>query len=239
MGEASRERLVRKLRAATPAELAQLPKSHEAVGAALFVGGFAAALVWALVHLLDVSPYLPTLAAAVVVTLLMLWVVRRMDGGKRARVRRDRQQGEVEVLELRVERAWELDPHDTAITPALLVELGEGESLLLMGPWLWEAATFGAPAPASEHEAELQFFNGFAPPFAFPTTELTLTRFPHTGRVTAIRLRGEYLAPADGTLLALAERGLAPQSQIVTAGFEELTSQELVGVRVTHNRDDD
>jgi len=80
--------------------------------------------------------------------------------------------------------------------PILAIDIGGGTILFLQGQWLLECGTYGAEIPRNDEGDEV--FNGLPPPYAFPCSDFTVTRFPYSGEVLRIRVAGNYLAPTAG-----------------------------------------
>jgi hypothetical protein len=77
--------------------------------------------------------------------------------------------------------------------PILAIDIGENKFLFLQGQWLRDPATYEAPGP--EGDPDDQFINGLPAPHSFPSSEFTVSRFPNSGEVLGIRVRGSYVAP--------------------------------------------
>jgi hypothetical protein len=82
--------------------------------------------------------------------------------------------GHVEVVDVTVSRAVDLG---SPVSPAWLLEVGDGRLLFLCGRWLLDPVTFG----------------GAASPF--PRTRLKVARAPASGAVVGIELGGDPVAP--------------------------------------------
>jgi hypothetical protein len=117
---------------------------------------------------------------------------------RRLRIAEDLEHGMIEVLS--VEGAtpqWVVAEH-SSVDPAFVFELVGGATLVVLGQWLRDPATFGGTErdlPQSD-EGE-RFANGLLPPFAFPTHSFQLHRFPVCGEVVRIRIDGDYVAPEE------------------------------------------
>lgn len=82
--------------------------------------------------------------------------------------------GHVEVIDVTVTRAIDLG---SPVSPAWLLDVGDGHLLFLCGRWLLDPATFGGGAGA------------------FPCSRLVVARAPVSGAVVGIELRGEPVPP--------------------------------------------
>ncbi|WP_437739521.1 hypothetical protein WME73_28300 [Sorangium sp. So ce302] len=126
---------------------------------------------------------------------------------REARARWDEDLRAAEVEELRVEtsRAVELDAGHSALSPAVVLDLGEGQLLLLYGQPVAEPEVYGRdgwPTTAADDRDDnddedpfAAWWNGMPPPHAFPSERFTLTRLRATGEVLSIAIEGPYLAP--------------------------------------------
>lgn len=81
--------------------------------------------------------------------------------------------------------------------PVLVFDVGDHKLLFLQGQWLRDEKTYGAPA--LEGDPDEEYLNGLPGPFSFPSTEFTVIRLPHSGRVLSIRVSGSYLPPTETT----------------------------------------
>jgi hypothetical protein len=77
--------------------------------------------------------------------------------------------------------------------PILAFDIGDGKILYLQGQWLRDPNTYGAAS--LEGDPIEQFINGLPTPHSFPSSEFTVSRFPHSGDVLGIRVVGAYAAP--------------------------------------------
>lgn len=104
--------------------------------------------------------------------------------------------------------------------PILAFEIGEGKLLVLQGQWLRDETTYGAKAPEEDAPFD-QYLNGLPPPHSFPSTEFTVVRLSHSGRVLGIRVRGEYLRPSE-TVEALKRGYDFRDSEILSGRLEDI-----------------
>jgi hypothetical protein len=126
---------------------------------------------------------------------LFIWsAVTFMPFERRARRRAAQDAREKAVEEIRV-----VDPRVIEIglisdnEPILAFDIGDNRILLLQGQWLREADTYGTEGPEGDPFEE--FINGLPAPHSFPSSEFTISRFPHSGEVLGIRVCGKYAAP--------------------------------------------
>jgi hypothetical protein len=85
-----------------------------------------------------------------------------------------------------------------SVSPAFAIELEGGRTLLLLGQWLSEEATFGGTRnPSLDDDAGEPFANALPPPHAFPTRAFTVHRFPISGEGLRIELTGPYVEPSE------------------------------------------
>jgi hypothetical protein len=82
--------------------------------------------------------------------------------------------GHVEVIDVAVSRAVDLG---SAVSPAWLLEVGDGRLLFLCGRWLLDPTTYGGAAGS------------------FPRTRLTVARAPASGAVVGLTLGGDPVSP--------------------------------------------
>jgi hypothetical protein len=98
---------------------------------------------------------------------------------------------ELQVLRARVVEIALINDNE----PILVFDIGEGRLLLLRGQWLRDETTYGAePLVGDPYE---EYINGLPAPNSFPSTDFTVVRLPHSGRVLQIRVSGAYLKPPD------------------------------------------
>ena len=117
----------------------------------------------------------------------------------RARIREDFANGTVEVLAITGAVPLNVPAMHSSVDPAFAIGLEGDRTLLLLGQWLSDPATFGRTRTdlTRDDDAGDAFANGLPPPCAFPTGAFTVHRFPVSGDVVRIELAGEYIAPAD------------------------------------------
>jgi hypothetical protein len=107
--------------------------------------------------------------------------------------------------------------HDDA--PILALDIGDNKILFLQGQWLDDCATYGVEDTRKEPHEE--FLNGLPAPHSFPSTEFTISRFPHSGEVTAIRVAGSYLPPGEPVDALKREYDFA-ESEILDGCLEDI-----------------
>jgi hypothetical protein len=192
---------IRTTRPATATELATLTQRGQARGVlgcaavpAVFAAG-AAIVMAARFGLLagGVVVLVAALAAtAVVVSFRSYW------RPVQARIREDVASGTVEVLTIASAAPFHIPPMHSSVSPAFAFELEGGRTLVLLGQWLSEEATFGGtPDPVADDDAGDAFANALTPPNAFPTSAFVVHRFARSGEVVRIELTGPYLEPAE------------------------------------------
>jgi hypothetical protein len=77
--------------------------------------------------------------------------------------------------------------------PVLAFDIGDNKILFLQGQSLRDPGTYGTDS--HEDEPFDEFLNGLPAPHSFPSSEFTISRFPHSGEVLGIRVGGQYVAP--------------------------------------------
>jgi hypothetical protein len=116
-------------------------------------------------------------------------------GGELARRRlgrRDKADQQVQEIDVRNPRVIEIDPlNDHA--PLLCFDMGDNMLLYLRGQWMLDIGIYGSDSPNGDENDD--WFNGLDDPYGFPSTEFTVARLPHTGKVLRITIRGNYLPP--------------------------------------------
>jgi hypothetical protein len=194
---------VRTTRPATAGELATLRERGKARG---MVGCLAAGAVPVAVAALVVGLKLGLLFGLGVVVLVLVVVALfahsflQYHRPIRARQREDEAQATVEVLAIAAAEPIEIPPMHSSVSPAFAIELEGGRTLLLLGQWLSEEATFGGTPSDREgwdDDAGDAFGNALPPPFSFPTRDFTVHRFPISGEVLRIELTGPYVHPPE------------------------------------------
>lgn len=141
----------------------------------------------------------------------------RHNAKARRRFEADLRTNEVEELTLETERVLALEVDHSSVDPALVLELGGGQLLLLCGQWARKPETYGGGEPAPEIEEEL-WWNGLKPPHAFPTRRCIITRLAHSGEVLRIEPQGDYLKPEERSV-DLAKRAPRP-SELLTGSLD-------------------
>ena len=137
------------------------------------------------------------LAAAILIAPLLM-AFRRHRAPIRARIQQDVADGIIEVLAVTGAAPLAIPATHSSVDPAFAFELDGGRTLVLLGQWLGDPATFGGDAKTlRDDDAGDAFANALPPPYAFPTRAFTVHRFPASGEVVRIDLGGEYVAPAE------------------------------------------
>jgi hypothetical protein len=144
----------------------------------------------------------------------------RHDARRRARVRDDLTRGEIEELLVETDRALALETDHSSVSPAVVIELGEGQLLLLCGGWTGVMGFYGEQTPPSDADVE-RTWNGLPPPYAFPARLFRLTRLSSSGHVLFIEPGGEYLAPEGPLGVDLAKHSPRP-SEILQGSLDDV-----------------
>jgi hypothetical protein len=171
-----------------------------AVGA--FVGAVGALIVglvikWAAPHLAETLPvWCLLLGLSVGFALLMAaWgagTFLRM----RQFVKEDLERGEVQILHVKDPVVVRQDEYNDE-GPILFFDIGGGKILFLWGQWLLDPETYGAPVEELPDDLDVpEHINGLPDPYAFPSSEFTITRLPRSGNVLRTEVLGTYLPPA-------------------------------------------
>ena len=159
---------------------------------------------------------------AVTLFVVVLTKFSRFERGRRRLARQDRELQQVQEIHVVNPRVVEL----TALTdnePVLAFDIGDDQVLFLQGQWIRDEATYGM-VPVESDDAQEDFLNRLPPPHAFPSTEFTVTRLPHSGSVLGIRVSGEYIHP--GTPVVAMEMDYAFGDSELFAG----TLDDIAGV---------
>ena len=110
--------------------------------------------------------------------------------------------GHVEVVDVTVVRAVDLG---SVISPAWLLDIGEGRLLFLCGRWLLDPASFSGEAGA------------------FPRRRLVVARAPVSGAVVGVEQRGESVPPEHYELPdRLFGSVVSRDSELIAATLEQL-----------------
>jgi hypothetical protein len=161
------------------------------------------------------------LAALAMAGLLRSW--RRFMSPIRARIKEDLANTQVEVLAISSAQVLNVPATHSSVDPTFVIELEGNRVLILLGQWLAEMATFGGKIDDSQQDdTGHAYANGLPPPWAFPTSAFTLHRFPWSGEVLKIELKGPYVAPVEiGVSVDLVQINDAP-SRIVEGTVADL-----------------
>lgn len=108
---------------------------------------------------------------------------------KAAKDEQERTVQEIHVVEPRVIEIGLINDNE----PILAFDIGDNKILFLQGQWLRDAGTYGTDG--LEGDPFDEFINGLPAPHSFPSSEFTISRFPHSGEVLGIRVGGQYVAP--------------------------------------------
>lgn len=125
---------------------------------------------------------------------------------------------------VRIARAVEIKPDHSSVDPALALDIGRGQLLLLAGQWLWDERTYGAPAAAGTDDVLDACLDRQPPPHAFLGDAFTLRRSAATGEVWSIRVKGVplVLGPAIQGVKLTQRRPQYFDSWIIEARLEDL-----------------
>lgn len=133
--------------------------------------------------------------------------------------------GEVEEIAVECDAVVAIEADHSSLIPALALEIGDDDLLVLAGQWLGDAILYGTEDGVAQDDAlegfEEIWWNGLRPPHAFPTRRFTVVRLPASGEVLAIRPDGEYLAPTRTVPFDLGRYNPQP-SQIVKGTLSDL-----------------
>ncbi len=93
-------------------------------------------------------------------------------------------------------RAYELLAPDDSVGPSICMEIENDKYLLMNGQWIYERNMYGEDA-REYHDEESDYFNGYNPPYSFPSTEFEIWVSNLDGQPSNIIVLGEYLAPTE------------------------------------------
>jgi hypothetical protein len=116
----------------------------------------------------------------------------------RGRIRQDVAAATVEVLAITSAVPLSVPATHSSVDPAFAIELEGGRTLVLLGQWLSDPATFGGTQDdlaGADDDAGDPFANALPPPYTFPTRAFSVHRFPVSGEVVRIDIAGEYVEP--------------------------------------------
>lgn len=131
----------------------------------------------------------------------------------------------IEILDIEATRAIDIQaPGSTG--PAVCVDVGDGQILLLYGQWLYDPTLYRAPEPDEDKGDES--WNGLPAPNAFPATAFRLHRWDGENQPFWIEIRGDYLAPEETAIqLRCANAQKLPKSVEVFAGRLETLQEDI------------
>ena len=136
----------------------------------------------------------------------------------------DLAEGEVEEIVVECDAVVAIEADHSSLIPALALEIGDDDLLVLAGQWLGDPPLYGSDVTEADDALEgfeEIWWNGLRPPHAFPTRRFTVVRFSASGDVLAIRPEGEYLAPARTVPFDLGRYNPQP-SQVLKGTLSEL-----------------
>jgi hypothetical protein len=128
--------------------------------------------------------------AAPLVCLLAVFIP--YDRKQRRLASRDHEAQTVTDIHVIHPRVMEISPIGNT-APILAVDIGDDTILYLQGQWLLDYEVYGANGSGGEQHEHM--LNGLPAPYSFPSTEFTISRYPHSGEVIGIHVAGEYVAP--------------------------------------------
>ncbi len=100
----------------------------------------------------------------------------------------------VEVIDVEANAALDIEaPGSTG--PAVCLDVGNGQILMLYGQWLYDNQIYRAPRP--EDDLGDEYWNGLPTPHAFPATAFRLHRWDGSDQPFWIEILGDYLAPTE------------------------------------------
>src|SRR5262245_57885898 len=138
----------------------------------------------------------------------------------RRNVEADIARSEVEVLDVEADAAVKLSADHSSVDPAVLIDIGGGRLLLLKGQWLEDPETYGQPDAQTEDDPP--WLNWLPPPHSFPSRRFTLARWPVSGTVLGIEVRGDYLEPREMTQRTELRKLPEAPSQILQGTLEDV-----------------
>ncbi len=97
----------------------------------------------------------------------------------------------------KVTKVFELLAPDDSVGPSLCMEIDDDKFLLTNGQWIYDEDIYGKDAKKYREGDSSDIFNGYLPPYSFPSTEFELWVSHLDGRPAKIVVIGEYLAPKE------------------------------------------
>lgn len=88
-----------------------------------------------------------------------------------------------------------LAPNDS-VGPSLCMEIGDDKYLLTNGQWIYDENIYGKDAREYYDEND-DIFNGFRPPYSFPSTEFEIWVSNLDGKPSKVVVLGDYLKPKE------------------------------------------
>jgi hypothetical protein len=132
--------------------------------------------------------------------------------------------GRVQELRARGARAREIAADHASVEPALALDIGGHQLLLLAGQWLLDERTYGLALALGTGESSEDSFNRLPPPHVFPSEAFTLRRVVETGQVLNIAVEGAAieLGPALGGVELTKEAPNGADSWLLSGTLEDL-----------------
>ena len=93
-------------------------------------------------------------------------------------------------------KAFDLLAPNDSIGPSLCMEIEDGKYLLTNGQWIYDESIYGEDAK-EYYDEESDIFNGFKPPYSFPSTEFEIWVSNLDGKPSKIVVLGDYLKPKE------------------------------------------
>lgn len=135
----------------------------------------------------------------------------------RNQARKDAASRKVQVIAVTQPRVVQIAYFDDQ-HPILCFDIGNNKVLLLQGRWLCDPGTYGVDQAGDDDGESL---NGLHGRHAFPNTEFTVERWPHSGIVLSIQTAGEPLRP-EKTVHGLKDETLFADSQLFEGKLEDM-----------------
>jgi hypothetical protein len=175
--------------------------------------------------------FLGGVVGGVVVAILVLgffgWAATsflRFHAPIRKRVDADLRNRTVEILDISGAQPFTIPADHSSVDPAFAIELDGNRTLILVGQWLREPRTFGGSHEQlrdGDDEGD-RYANVLPPPYAFPTSAFTVHRFPVSGVVVRIDIKGDYVAPAELVPQVELRKGVPADSHVLECPVRDL-----------------
>ena len=93
-------------------------------------------------------------------------------------------------------KAYDLLAPNDSVGPSLCMEIEDEKYLLMNGQWIYNENTYGEEARES-YDEESGIFNGYRPPYSFPSTQFEIWVSNLDGKPSRIVVLGDYLEPKE------------------------------------------